>query len=145
MHRKIISVVRSIKKKKTSPPSFTISSLTSEQPSNVNDKAQNVNMPFILISANCSRSLNQIFVGVGVREGKKMCLGPSLNSQTHIRLRPKIFFFFFGGYFSHPITKSATLNRLLHCSLWQYSGALFFSFFEGPFLHFGGEIARSPV
>ena len=24
-----------------------------------------------------------------------------------------------------PLTKSATLNRLLHCSLWQFSGALF--------------------
>ena len=40
----------------------------------------------------------------------------------------------------HIPIKSATLNRLLHCSLWQFSGA----FFLGLFFHFGGEIARSP-
>ena len=30
-----------------------------------------------------------------------------------------------GATFHIPLTKSATLNRLLHCSLWQFSGALF--------------------
>ena len=35
-------------------------------------------------------------------------------------------FFFSGATFHIPLTKSATLNRLLHCSQWQFSGALFF-------------------
>ena len=41
-----------------------------------------------------------------------------------------------GATFHIPLTKSATLNRLLHCSLWQFSGALF--------AFWGGEIAQSP-
>ena len=49
------------------------------------------------------------------------------------------------GYTFHiPMTKSATLNTLLHCNLWQFSGRASFLIFEGSFLHFGGEIARSP-
>ena len=38
--------------------------------------------------------------------------------------RPKIIFLFSGATFHIPLTKSATLNRLLQCSLWQFSGAL---------------------
>ena len=42
------------------------------------------------------------------------------------RYQAKFFFFFFSGATFHiPFTKSATLNRLLHCSLWQFSGAIF--------------------
>ena len=56
--------------------------------------------------------------------------------------RSKIKFLFSGATFHIPLTKSATLNRLLHCSLLQFSGALFY--FRGLFfLHFGGEIFRS--
>ena len=40
---------------------------------------------------------------------------------------------YFGGllFTSHwqLVFKSATLNRLLHCSLWRFSGAFFFCFF----------------
>ena len=56
-----------------------------------------------------------------------------------------IFFFFFGGgaTLHIPLNKSATLHRPLHCSLWQFSGALVF-IFEGSCLHFGGEITQSP-
>ena len=56
----------------------------------------------------------------------------------------KLKFYFPGATFHIPLTKSATLNRHLHCSLWQFSGALFWGFFEGSFLHFGGKIVRSP-
>ena len=38
-----------------------------------------------------------------------------------------------GATFHIPLTKSATLNRLLHCSLWRFSGAIFI--FEALFLH----------
>ena len=38
--------------------------------------------------------------------------------------RPKIKSLFSGATFHIPLTKSATLSRLLHCSLWQFSGAL---------------------
>ena len=55
----------------------------------------------------------------------------------------KIKFLFSGATFHIPLTKSATVNRLLHCSLWQFSGALFL-FSRALFLHFGGEIAQSP-
>ena len=44
------------------------------------------------------------------------------SSRVH---RPTIIFFFSGATFHIPLTKSATLNRLLHYSLWQFSGALF--------------------
>ena len=42
-------------------------------------------------------------------------------------IRPNLikFFSFLGATFHIPLTKSATVNRLLHCSLWQFSGALF--------------------
>ena len=49
--------------------------------------------------------------------------------------------FFFGGYFHIPLTKSATLNRLLHCSLWQFSGALYF---WGLFFAFRGRNRPEP-
>ena len=39
--------------------------------------------------------------------------------------RTKITFLFLGATFHIPLTKSATLNRLLHCTLWQFPGALF--------------------
>ena len=56
---------------------------------------------------------------------------------SRTKIRPNFFFFLEGGYFSHPIDLICNkMNRLLHCSLWWFSGALFF---------FGGEIARSPV
>ena len=50
---------------------------------------------------------------------------------------------YFRGLLSQALTKSATLNRLLHCSLWQFSGALFW-FSRALFCISGGEIARSP-
>ena len=56
-------------------------------------------------------------------------------------IRPKIKYLFWGATFHIPLTKSATLNRLLHCSLWQFLGAFFF--LRALFLHFGGEIAQS--
>ena len=59
--------------------------------------------------------------------------------------RPKIKCLFSGATFHIPLTKSATLNRLLHCSL--MSMAIFrgsFLIFKGSFLHFGGEFARGP-
>ena len=44
----------------------------------------------------------------------------------------KIFFFSFSGATFHiPLTKSATLNRLLHSSLWWFLRALFFFAFRG--------------
>ena len=45
---------------------------------------------------------------------------------------------FFGGTFHILLTKSATLNRLLHCSLWQFSGALFL-YLRGLFFAFRGR------
>ena len=51
-------------------------------------------------------------------------------------VRPKMKCLYSGTTFHTPLTKSALLNRLLHCSLWQFSGVLF--------LHFGGKIAQSP-
>ena len=56
--------------------------------------------------------------------------------------RAKIKFLFSGATFHIPLTKSATLNRLLHCSLWQFSGLCLI--FGGSFWHFRGEIAGSP-
>ena len=47
------------------------------------------------------------------------------NSISTLLVRPKIKFSFSGATFHSPLTKSATLNRLLHCSLWWFSGALF--------------------
>ena len=52
-------------------------------------------------------------------------------------------FYFWGATFHIPVTKSATLNKLLHCSLWQFSGALKKKL-RALFLHFGGKIAQSP-
>ena len=43
-----------------------------------------------------------------------------------IRDRQKLKFLFSGAIFHIPLTKSATLNRILHCTLWQFSGALFY-------------------
>ena len=56
--------------------------------------------------------------------------------------RPKIKFLFSGATFHIPLTKSATLNRLLHCSLWQFSGALFY--FRGLFFTFRGRNCPEP-
>ena len=56
----------------------------------------------------------------------------------------KLNFLFSGATFHIPLSKSATLNSLLDCSLWQFSGALFKIFSRAPFLHYGGKIARSP-
>ena len=54
----------------------------------------------------------------------------------------KIKFLFSGATFHSPLTiRSATLSRLLHCSLWGFSGALLI--FQGSILHFRGEIACS--
>ena len=49
-----------------------------------------------------------------------------------------------GGYFSYPIhlTKSATLNKVLHCSLWQFSEALFY--FRGLFAFRGWNRPEPP-
>ena len=65
-------------------------------------------------------------------------------------IRPKTKFLFSGATFHIPLTKSATLNRFLHCSLWQFSGALFY--FEGSFLFSralfcisGAKSPRAPV
>ena len=41
------------------------------------------------------------------------------------RGRGKLKFLFWGATFHIPLTKSATLNRLFHCTLWQISGAFF--------------------
>ena len=43
----------------------------------------------------------------------------------------------------HIPLNSATLNRLLHYTLWQFSGARIF-IFEGSFFAFGCQIAKSP-
>ena len=44
-----------------------------------------------------------------------------------------------GGATIHiPLPKFATLNKLKHCSPWEFSGALFL-ISQGAFLHFGGE------
>ena len=71
--------------------------------------------------------------------------GSPIRSRSSTTLSPpgQIKVLFFGGYTFHmPLTKSATLNRLLHCSLWQFSGALFY--FWGLFFAFWGKIVLSP-
>ena len=51
--------------------------------------------------------------------------------------RPKIKVLFTGATFHIPLTKSTTMNRLLHCSLWQkFSGSFFI--FKGSFFAFLG-------
>ena len=55
----------------------------------------------------------------------------------------KLKFLFAGATFHIPLTKSATLNRLLHCSLWQFSGALFY--FRGLFFAFWGRNRPEPL
>ena len=53
--------------------------------------------------------------------------------------------FIFVGYLSHWLNlQHWTCFYFFHCSLWQFSGALFFFFFEGSFLRYGGKIAQSP-
>ena len=54
----------------------------------------------------------------------------------------KLKFYFRGATFHIPLTKSATLNRLLHCSLWQFSGALFY--FWGLFFALRGRSCPEP-
>ena len=56
----------------------------------------------------------------------------------------KIIFLFSGTTFHIPLTKSATLNRLLHCSLWQFSGALFL-FSRALFCISGTKSPGAPV
>ena len=58
--------------------------------------------------------------------------------------RPKIKFLFLGATFHTPLTKSATLNRLFHCSLWQFSGALFL-FSRALFCISGAKSPGAPV
>ena len=53
------------------------------------------------------------------------------------------YFLFSGATFDIPLTKSATLNRLLHCSLWQFSGGLFY--FWGLFFAFRGRNRPEPL
>ena len=55
----------------------------------------------------------------------------------------KFDFDFRGATVHIPLTKSATLNRLLHCSLWQFSGALFY--FRGLFFAFQGRNRPEPL
>ena len=57
--------------------------------------------------------------------------------------RQIIEFLFWGATFHIPLTKSATLNRLSHCTLWQFSGAIFF-FFLGLFFVFRGQKRPEP-
>ena len=40
----------------------------------------------------------------------------------------------FGGYFSHPTDEICALNRVLHCSICEFSGVLFY--FPGLFFAF---------
>ena len=66
--------------------------------------------------------------------------------QTHddrVRTRPKIKKNISGATFHVPLTKSATLNRLLHCRLWQFWGVLFF-LFRGLFFAFRGRNRPEP-
>ena len=44
--------------------------------------------------------------------------------KHRVRIRPKMKFLFSGATVHIPLTKPATLNRLLHCVLWEYAGAL---------------------
>ena len=55
----------------------------------------------------------------------------------------KLIFYFQRATLHIPLTKSATLNMLLHCSLWHILGVLFW-FSRALFLHFGGKIALNP-
>ena len=83
------------------------------------------------------------------RRSDKFLLTLSVYGILHLQSCPlsqtvpsgqKLTLYFRGQLFtSHQLTKSATLNRLLHCSLWQ-----FLFYLEGSFLHSGGEIARRP-
>ena len=61
---------------------------------------------------------------------------------VYINCMPKIKFLFSGATFHIPLTIPATLNRLLHCSLWQFSGALFY--FWGLFFAFWGRNRPEP-
>ena len=54
----------------------------------------------------------------------------------------KIYILFSGATFHIPLTKSATLKMLLHCSLWQFSGSLFW-ILRALFFCISG--AKSPV
>ena len=60
--------------------------------------------------------------------------------NQHVTGRPE-FNFLFSGATIHEICNIE--QAFLHCSLCQFSGALLL-IFEGSFLHYGGEVARSP-
>ena len=53
-------------------------------------------------------------------------------------------FLFSGASFHIPLTKTATLNRILHCSLLQFSGALF-RFSRALFCISGAKSPGAPV
>ena len=68
-----------------------------------------------------------------------------VSSETnYLPNRPNIKFLFSGATFHIPLTKSATLNRLLHCSLWQFSGALFW-FSRALFCNTGAKSPEAPM
>ena len=69
-------------------------------------------------------------------QGSKFSHQPSYISRTETR-RPKIKLLFSGATFHIPLTKSATMNE-------QAFTLQSMAIFRGSFLHFGGEIARSP-
>ena len=52
---------------------------------------------------------------------------PQSLTMSPFKQARNITFWYSGATFHIPLTKSAILNRLLHCNLWQFSGALFFS------------------
>ena len=56
----------------------------------------------------------------------------------------QIYFCFRGLTFHIPLTKSAALNRLLHCSQWRFSGALLL-FSRALFCILGVKLPRAPV
>ena len=62
-----------------------------------------------------------------------------------LQTRPKIKFLFSGATFHISLTKSATLNRLLHCSLWRFSGGLFYLFSRALFYISGANLPVTPV
>ena len=62
-----------------------------------------------------------------------------MNIHTHEQLPHSLFS---KATFHIPLTKTKTLNRLLHCSLWRFSGALFY--FQGLFFAFRGQNLPEP-
>ena len=58
-------------------------------------------------------------------------------------IRLNIKFVFSGATFHIPLSKSATLNRLLHCSLWRFSGALYW-YLRALFCNFWARYRPEP-